>query len=294
MLDIIIPVYNSHEYVKDCLNSLSKQTIIDKALITIIDDGSKKKYDYLISSFPNLNIQIIRHKKNKGPGKSRQIGITKTFNDYIMFMDSDDTLIGNKALEKLYNKITSDNKVKAVMGREYKNGKSYYNESHAVAKIFKREIINKYKIKFPSLKMEEDVGFSLCYLSMLEKNEFVKVSEVIYMYRSINSNSITKRYKNYDYKEFLKAIDYAYKYVLKYKKYNYFKIRIYYIYLSLAETYFVKIIRNNEVRESYLINVKKFIKKYNIYLDNIPKIGITKYNDKEYDLACKFWNLIDE
>ncbi len=294
MLDIIIPVYNSHEYVKDCLNSLSKQTIIDKALITIIDDGSKKKYDYLISSFPNLNIQIIRHKKNKGPGKSRQIGITKTFNDYIMFMDSDDTLIGNKALEKLYNKITSDNKVKAVMGREYKNGKSYYNESHAVAKIFKREIINKYKIKFPSLKMEEDVGFSLCYLSMLEKNEFVKVSEVIYMYRSINSNSITKRYKNYDYKEFLKAIDYAYKYVLKYKKYNYFKIRIYDIYLSLAETYFVKIIRNNEVRESYLINVKKFIKKYNIYLDNIPKIGITKYNDKEYDLACKFWNLIDE
>jgi len=265
MLDIIIPVYNSHEYVKDCLNSLSKQTIIDKALITIIDDGSKKKYDYLISSFPNLNIQIIRHKKNKGPGKSRQIGITKTFNDYIMFMDSDDTLIGNKALEKLYNKITSDNKVKAVMGREYKNGKSYYNESHAVAKIFKREIINKYKIKFPSLKMEEDVGFSLCYLSMLEKNEFVKVSEVIYMYRSINSNSITKRYKNYDYKEFLKAIDYAYKYVLKYKKYNYFKIRIYDIYLSLAETYFVKIIRNNEVRESYLINVKKFIKKYNIY-----------------------------
>lgn len=294
MLDIIIPVYNSHEYVKDCLNSLSKQTIIDKALITIIDDGSKKKYDYLISSFPNLNIQIIRHKKNKGPGKSRQIGITKTFNDYIMFMDSDDTLIGNKALEKLYNKITSDNKVKAVMGREYKNGKSYYNESHAVAKIFKREIINKYKIKFPSLKMEEDVGFSLCYLSMLEKNEFVKVSEVIYMYRSINSNSITKRYKNYDYKEFFKAIDYAYKYVLKYKKYEYFKKRIYDIYLSLAETYFVKIIRNNEVRESYLINVKKFIKKYNIYLDDIPKIGITKYNDKEYDLACKFWNLIDE
>ncbi len=292
MLDIIIPAYNSHKYITGSLNSLAKQSIIDKVKITIIDDGSKKKYDDIISSFPSLNINLIRLKRNKGVAIAKQIGINKTNNEYLMFMDSDDILIGNKTLEKLYNKITSNKELKVVMGKEYKEGKTYYNKGHMVAKIFKREIINKYKIKLPNLKIEEDTAFTLSYYFMLKEEEKGTIKEVVYRYRTVNKNSITSKFQNNDYKNFFKAIDYAYKYVKKYHKYEEFKKEIHIIYLIIASDYYHEFYNKVELRESYLKNCYKFYQKYKKYLGDIPKIGQAKYNDEEYDLACRFYKVL--
>lgn len=293
MIDVIIPAYNSHEYIFSTLKSIAKQTIKDNIVVTIVDDGSKKQYNDIASSFPELKTNIIRLRKNKGQAYAKQVGINNTYNKYIAFIDSDDILMGAKALEKLYTKITSNKKYKIAIGKEYCNGKNYYNEGHMVAKLFTREIITKYKIKIPRLKMEEDTAFTTAYCSMLKKEEMCYIKEVIYKYNQINPNSITKKYNNYTYKEFFKSIDYAYKYIKKYKKYEYFKNRIFIIFLYLSQIYFQKII-NQKIREDFLVNSNKFYNKYYKFIGDIPISALTRYSDIEYDIVYKFWKILKD
>ena len=294
MIDVIIPAYNAHDYIRDALNSLDKQTIKERLVITIVDDGSEKKYDEIISSFPNLKVNIIRLKRNRGVAVAKQIGINRTHNQYVTFLDSDDILVGNKAIEKLVKVISEDANYKVARGREYKEGVVNYSDGHMYAKIFKREVIDKYNIRIPKLKLEEDTAFTLSYYMMLNGGEVTEIKDVVYRYRKVNDNSLTNSCVHYyDFKYFFRAIDYVYKYVKKYKRYENFKNKLFRIFLSLADTYFYRVKNEFGVREDYLRNCCKFIKKYKEFIGKIPVSGLTKYSDLEYDLACRFWKVLE-
>ncbi len=102
MIDIIIPVYNSHQYLDNILSSLSLQTIRNKLEVTLVNDGSEKDYKELIDYYKKyLCIREIGYAENKGPGYARKFGINNTTNKYIVFIDSDDVLYDKFSLENL-------------------------------------------------------------------------------------------------------------------------------------------------------------------------------------------------
>ena len=87
---IIIPVYNSAEFLEKCIESCLFQTYknID---IFLIDDGSTDDSISILSKYEsNPKIHIIKQ-ENKGPGAARNAGILACNNNgYITFVDSDD------------------------------------------------------------------------------------------------------------------------------------------------------------------------------------------------------------
>ena len=89
-IDIILPNFNSQEFIAETIKSIIKQSYSNWKLI-IIDDNSNKKTKEILKKFiKNKKIKIYWFKKNQGAGFCRNYGIKKTKSPYIAFIDSDD------------------------------------------------------------------------------------------------------------------------------------------------------------------------------------------------------------
>lgn len=88
-VSVIIPVYNSQQYIEKCVNSVVNQTY-KKLEIIIIDDNSNDDSLKIIKSIKDKRIKIIELKKNKGVACARNEGVKIATGDYICYIDSDD------------------------------------------------------------------------------------------------------------------------------------------------------------------------------------------------------------
>ena len=90
-VSIIVPVYNTEDYLERCLNSLKLQTINNIEVI-VIDDGSSDGSGLICDRFAEEDNRFIVYHKNKNEGLSsaRNTGISFAKAEYIMFVDSDD------------------------------------------------------------------------------------------------------------------------------------------------------------------------------------------------------------
>ncbi|GIW63696.1 MAG: hypothetical protein KatS3mg091_498 [Patescibacteria group bacterium] len=113
-LSIIIISYNTAEITKNCLLSIKKSLKNSnlKAEIVVLDnnsqDGSVSTLKQLQKQFnSNLSLNLIFSKKNLGFSKGNNTAVKKAKADYLMFLNSD-TIILNRAIEKLYNFYTNN------------------------------------------------------------------------------------------------------------------------------------------------------------------------------------------
>lgn len=100
-VSIIIPIYNTEKYIKDCLDSVVNQTLDDIEIICI-NDGSTDNSLKLINDYAKRDKRIkVINQENKGQGTARNIGIKESKGEYIGFVDFDD-YIDLKMYEKLF------------------------------------------------------------------------------------------------------------------------------------------------------------------------------------------------
>ena len=135
-ISIIIPLYNTEEYIERCINSIPICKY--KIEIIIIDDSSTdQSLNIIQEKFTNDSRIIISHqKKNIGPGYARNIGLDIASGEYIMFLDSDDWL-DTKATYFMINEAM-ESKAEMIMG----NTLFYYNTEKNRKKIcHSREIL---------------------------------------------------------------------------------------------------------------------------------------------------------
>ena len=91
-LSVILPVYNSANFIVECLDSIYRQelALLDFEVITV-DDGSTDNSLLLLTEYakfhPNL---IVIHQDNAGPSAARNRAIRQAKGDYLIFIDSDD------------------------------------------------------------------------------------------------------------------------------------------------------------------------------------------------------------
>lgn len=92
MISVIIPVYNTKQYLRSCLDSILSQTYSDLELL-FIDDGSTDGSAELLDYFEEMDRRIrVIHQNNSGVCAARNRGIEEASGDYLSFVDSDDTL----------------------------------------------------------------------------------------------------------------------------------------------------------------------------------------------------------
>lgn len=101
-VSIIMPVYNAEQYLRDCLESVLRQTICDLELLCT-DDGSTDASLAILEEYAAKDERIrIFHQANQGAGPARNMGLANATGEYVVFMDGDDFYPANDTLEKMY------------------------------------------------------------------------------------------------------------------------------------------------------------------------------------------------
>ena len=107
-ISVIVPVYNSEKYLKQCLDSIVGQTFKDIEIICV-NDGSTDSSSQILSEYASKDDRfVIINQENGGAGKARNTGLDASRGKYLSFLDSDD-FFENTMLEKAYKKIEQDN-----------------------------------------------------------------------------------------------------------------------------------------------------------------------------------------
>ena len=103
-VSVIIPVYNAEKYLKQCLNSICRQTLQEIEIICV-DDGSTDNSLNILQEYANADTRIqVLTQKNQGAGAARNYGLRTARGLYLSFLDADDFFEPNM-LEEAINAI---------------------------------------------------------------------------------------------------------------------------------------------------------------------------------------------
>ena len=185
-LSIIIPYYNTYEYIRNLLVMLKYQ-ITDEIEIIIVDDGCNEKD---LDRFEKDNIKIIHLPKNSGgASKPRNVGIDNAKGEYITFIDSDD-MVSDNYISKILKVIEKKPDI-VFLSWESKAQKVIMNiqppkwNCAVWCRVYKRDIIG--NVRFDeSLRIAEDWKF----------NQEVKwktkacIKEIVYYYNNGRKGSL--------------------------------------------------------------------------------------------------------
>ena len=302
MLDIIIPTYNAKDTIDKTLDSIKRQKTKYDFCVYLVNDKSDYNYDIEINKYSKyFKIKELKLNKNMGPGHAREYGIKKSNNPYIMFIDSDDYLYIEDAVDKLVSKIIEGYDLvisKFILDRDNK-----IEEKNDLAwlhgKIYKREFLLKNDIHFNNTRANEDNGFNR--LVFLLEPKIYYLNDITYYYFD-NKNSITRKdnrlYKftgleGYSY-NMVWAINEAIKRgasdrMIATSSYSII-LAMYYYYLDLSKQY-----DGNKILE-WSKEIKKIYLKYKKYLtDELEHLiyVIQRDNYKDIDEYLSFNDFLD-
>lgn len=102
MISVVIPVYNSAPYLRQCLDSVLAQTFKDWELL-LVDDASADGSSDICREYAAhcSRVRVLRHDTNRGVSAARNTGIHAACGEWITFVDADDTL-SPSALTRLH------------------------------------------------------------------------------------------------------------------------------------------------------------------------------------------------
>lgn len=209
-ISIIVPIYNSADTIKACVNSIKAQTFDNWELI-LVDNGSTDNSLQLVKTIAISDSRIVVVEvPKKGVANARNAGLDVVKGQYICFVDSDDT-IDPTFLEELYlegkydltmcgyyvdsydadgNLISSNKNIptkidwsnkesKDVLVSIFKNGYFHFCWN----KLFRRSIIETYNLRFRQIPVNEDFSFVMDYI--LYAQSIYIIDKPLYHWRHI-------------------------------------------------------------------------------------------------------------
>jgi len=244
LFSVIVPTYNSKNFIRNCLDSILAQSFKDFEII-VINDGSQDETCEILDQYAEKYDKVkVYHFANAGVSISRQRGISLANGEYIIFADSDDS-INVDLLEHVNTAITVYNKpdiiryqANLINDSSFKNHERYNffdsekielsgmsalrawsipNKKYAVYWLFafKKTLFSNI-FHFPNLRCYEDVA--LIPLLIAKSKKVATIDYPGYNYTCNNSESLTN-FKNKS-AEKSRAIDFvnAYHYAINHFK----------------------------------------------------------------------------
>lgn len=210
---VIIPVYNSRQYLEECVRSVLSQTVGDLELL-LIDDGSTDGSGALCDEIGKRDSRVrVFHKENGGAASARNLGIEQATGRFLLFVDGDDSIELN-CLERI-DPFIEDESTITVFGMHFdfwKDSKLVRTELYSVAftgeysimdvsedmgrlfednvlssacnKVFPSKPLHEHMLRFPeTMVLYEDLTFVLNSLSFFERIHII--GEGLYHYRNL-------------------------------------------------------------------------------------------------------------
>lgn len=218
-ISVIIPVYNDEKYLRECLDSVSCQTLEDIEIICI-DDGSTDSSPEILNEYSKDSRITIISQPNQGSAIARNRGLDIARGKYIGFLDADDIYINPESLEAMFNaaekydadmisanlKFLTQNR-KIVSNPHYDRGTFHYFTKECeinpdeygipfyfYKNLFKSDLIE--DIRFPNLLRGQDPIFLSEVLSRVDRIFGVPIDFYGYMVPTSfdKLDSYTKKY----------------------------------------------------------------------------------------------------
>ena len=327
-VSVIIPVFNVEKYLKECIESISNQSLEDIEIICI-DDGSTDNSLNILNDYADDDCRFkIILQDNLGPGAARNKGISIAEGKYIYFMDSDDILELN-ALEKLYD-LSEDKKTDFIFFKlinfddetGQKTNRYYYDMPYlkksvgdsvfnyndvkdvifdlpvsVPAKFFNKKFVS--DIKFPEGILFED---NIFFIEAIFKSDRLYFYDEYLYDRRIRKSSITNSFKE-GYLDFIEMNKLLVEKVKELGKYDEFKDKLYHKKLYNVYGQFKLVDEDSKpiVYEAFkkdLLDYKNQYESDNIFLNEIDErlrciyySCIYSENYREFELAVDNFDL---
>lgn len=221
---IIIPVYKTELYIEETINSVLKQSYSNIELLCVNDDTPDGAFEICREYKKNYPwIRLIENSKNQGQEATRNHGLEEMTGDYVLFLDSDDTISENM-LERMIDvaiKEDSDVVMSAYsMMIEGKEKPVLVNTAIPIpqtmdvrlfaelllepfewkilscvgTKLYKTSLIQQNCLRFDrKYKYNEEGAFVLSFLKMCHCVSYI--NEPFYKYRIRNVGSVMSSYR---------------------------------------------------------------------------------------------------
>ncbi len=279
LISVIIPIYNSEEYLEKLLSSL-REMINEKIQVILVNDGSTDNSKNIINRYNDI-FKVIHLKKNHGVSYARNYGLKYATGKYITFVDSDDS-ISKDYFKVLLKNIESNHDIYAFeLEHVYKDRvnkntceyKKLYTKEELFSnnflkpyvfiwvtnKCIKREVLLKNRISFNiDYSIGEDLDFMLKVLNSIKTIYFI--DKTLYYYNRANSNSLTrKKILSLPYDTFIcntKIEEFFIKNKINNKFFSNYKMNIYnYVDNKLRTSNIEESILNKLLKDNYKLNL---------------------------------------
>lgn len=164
MISIIVPIYNTEQYLKACIESLIRQTEKDLQII-LVNDGSTDDSLAIAQSYAKQDARIeVYSQPNAGQSAARNKGMTHAKGEYIAFADSDDSLESDwcerhlAAIDGVDYVQSGYKRCQKSEVRSQKTPCHQYQFTSPCMRLYRRETIE--RLSFPEGYIYEDILFS--------------------------------------------------------------------------------------------------------------------------------------
>ena len=214
-ISVIIPVYNAEKYLRECLDSIVKQTLQEIEIICI-DDGSTDNSLAVLREYERKDERLkIIEQANSGAGVARNAGMKAARGEYLAFMDADDVYCSG-ALNAVYSNAKEFNSDISVFEAIFFDNKSEwqvaqlnqfllagretyssYDEPDFLfqiaacnpwSKLFRREFVQKIGLQYQELKTANDLCFVCSAMACAEK--IAVLNEPLVKHRVLHSGNL--------------------------------------------------------------------------------------------------------
>jgi len=242
-ISIIVPVYNTEQYLEKCLDSLVNQTFKDIEII-VVNDGSPDNSEKIIKSYCDkyTNIRYIKQ-ENGGLSASRNKGVKQATGDYLMFLDSDDWISAD-ACERIIDKLEEtksdilvagiydvyENEIKETNFNEGDELQYFLKSPSACNKVISRKLFTENNISFPTGLWYEDLATTPKYL--LYTDEICFLDKPFYYYLQRVGSIMRQTAYNPKLEQIFDSMDHMMEPFYASNKFEKFKIELEYLFIT--------------------------------------------------------------
>lgn len=266
-VSVIVPVYNTEKYIKECVESILAQTLHDIEII-LVDDGSTDSSPTLCDAYAEKDRRVkVIHKANGRAASARNAGMKIAQGSYIAFVDSDDWIAPDMYEKMLHTNtdVVLCDYVRFQGDKEFPFTQphveaGFYNKAQMRVKIYphlvmdgveypitisncvmliKRDILVKHQLFYrEDILISEDAPFGSEVLYCADSFAYLK-GERLYHYR-MTMGSASKTYKPWWWDSSLKINEETENFFSRCTDYDFTQqIKSNMFYLARAEIYYI-------------------------------------------------------
>lgn len=301
-ISVIIPIYNTSNYIERCVLSIIKQTYSNLEIVLVNDGSTDNSLEkcYKLSKC-DKRIKVV-NKKHTGISDTRNCGLRNSCGEYISFIDSDDYISCNMYETMIFHmqkydadiiecsfNVVNEDEIDSELEICAANELSVYNNSEAIEayllkriqpsccnKLFKRKIVG--NTTFLPIKRLEEYCFTWEIVKKVQT--YVFTPEKYYYYQLLRPESITRSDENISIMNYIEFSKYLENHICIHYP-QYIKEVQYYGYVTCVDilrTLCGEMLRNNhdstiKYQTKYLLQMKKdYAMSDNNYINKIMSV----------------------